>query len=310
MITQAGQLLVQQQGAVIQTISLNMPVLRIGRAPEGELVLENQSVSRNHAEIRVGTPGLALTDLGSSNGTFIGEQRLLPHQPHLLSDGARFRIGPYLLIYRASPDVLLGADESIVPVSPPEVPASIPQSVMSTKQLVPSSQATALAHKPVEAGMLSLYASYLPDIYQENDFLQRYLHIFENIWEPLEQRQDHIEMYFDPRTCPRSFLSWLASWLDASLKSYWPEERQRRFLAQAMELYSWRGTSYGLTRIIEVCTGLTPEITEEAHQPFVFRIRLILPPEGAGTRIDRAFIEELIQMHKPAYAGYILDFGN
>src|SRR5437764_5528505 len=74
----------------------------------------------------------------------------------------------------------------------------------------------------------SIYRRYLPDIFQENDFLRRFLHIFEDIWEPLEQRQDYIAMYFDPHTCPTSFLPWLASWLNLPFNAHWPEARRRR----------------------------------------------------------------------------------
>jgi phage tail P2-like protein len=123
----------------------------------------------------------------------------------------------------------------------------------------------------------------------------------------LEQRQDHIEMYFDVQTCPPAFLPWLASWLGLSLNERWPEARRRRLLAQAMELYRWRGTHYGLVRMIEVCTGITPVITEHPSQPFVFRIRITLPPGTSGEAVDKDFIEELIQAHKPAHAGYVLE---
>jgi phage tail-like protein len=152
-----------------------------------------------------------------------------------------------------------------------------------------------------------LYQRFLPDIFQEDDFLRRFLMIFEDIWEPLEQRQDHIEMYFDPRTSPASFLAWLASWLDLSLNEHWPEARRRRLLAQATELYRWRGTTHGLIRMIEVCTGLTPEIRESSSQPFVFHIRVTLQTGPDGETIDKALIEDLIQMHKPAHAGYLLE---
>ena len=74
-----------------------------------------------------------------------------------------------------------------------------------------------------------------------------------------------------------------------------------------MELYSWRGTRYGLARMIEVCTGLTPVITESLSQPYVFHIRVTLPPGSPGETIDKALIEELIQAHKPAHAGYVLE---
>ena len=77
-----------------------MPVLSIGRGPESGLPLPHALVSRRHAELRTGPQGPILTDLGSSNGTFIGKERLLPNQPRVLVDGAVFRIGPYTLTYR------------------------------------------------------------------------------------------------------------------------------------------------------------------------------------------------------------------
>ena len=84
---------------------------------------------------------------------------------------------------------------------------------------------------------------------------------------------------------------------------HWPEPRQRALLAEAMDLYRWRGTAYGLVRMIEVCTGITPVITEKQETPYVFEIAVAIPP---GSRIPRELIEELITTHKPAHVGYAL----
>jgi phage tail-like protein len=153
-------------------------------------------------------------------------------------------------------------------------------------------------------GLDSRYLRYLPSIFQENEFLGRYLRIFETIWEPLEWRQNHINLYFDPRTCPPSLLPWLAGWLDLAVNPYWPEARVRRLIAEAADLYRWRGTAYGLKRLIEVVTGLTPTITEHPAQPFVFHVSLVIPP---GSEVDATLIDDLVRTHKPAHAGYILD---
>lgn len=304
MSTQIAQIIVQAHGEIIKTIPLSRPVIRIGRTPDSELQLDSGTISRNHAELRVEPQGVILTDLGSANGTFIGDERLLPNQPRRLTDGASFRIGPYLLIYRSSAAEPSEPDEPPLPI--PEQP-TLPPDIASVRAQTVTPTALPPTRRAPTGELGNLYTRFLPDIYQENDFLQRFLHIFEDIWEPLEQRQDHIELYFDPRTCPVSFLPWLASWLDIPLNSHWPEARQRRLLAQAMELYSWRGTGYGLARLIEICTGLTPEITEKPNEPFVFHIRITLVHTTTGEVVDRAFIEELIQTHKPAHAGYILE---
>lgn len=304
-----GQIVVRFEGNVIQSIPLTRTAITIGRAPEVGISLPHPLISRAHAEVRMDAQGLVLTDLGSSNGTFIGEERLLPNQPRILTDRMSFRIGPYQLIYQAAqsqqlPDAWVGEqDEQREPDKPQtELPATVGEAPALVSSRVP--QAIASVPRPRGQVAQSVYSRYLPDIYQENDFLQRFLSIFEDIWEPLEQRQDYIHMYFDPRTCPAPFLPWLASWLGLTFNPHWPEARRRRLLAQAMDLYRWRGTRYGLMRMIEVCTGLTPVIIENPLEPFVFRVRITGISAGA---VDKEFIEELIRTHKPAHAGYILE---
>jgi len=149
----------------------------------------------------------------------------------------------------------------------------------------------------------SRYLRYLPIIFQDMDLLRRYLLIFESILEPFERRQDHMELYIDSRTAPTSFLAWLASWIDVPISPHWAEERRRKLLTEATNLYRWRGTNYGLARMIEVCTGLTPTISD-GDMPFVFHVRIAIPP---GSNVDHAFIEDLIRTHKPAHAGYVLE---
>lgn len=333
-----------------RVIPLRQPQYTIGRNPARDLHLDSPVVSNMHARIEAGPQGAQLIDLGSTNGTFIGERRLPPNQPYPLVPGEEVRIGPFIVIY-VPPGVPYPPEAVALPVAetpetPPAVevmPSAAPEeaaeaSVVSepaTEASVVSESAAAVA--PPEApsapppppppeepaivvqefperlpvrytappdGLDSRYLRYLPSIFQENEFLGRYLRIFETIWEPLEWRQNHINLYFDPRTCPPSFLPWLASWLDMAINPYWPEGRIRRLIAEAADLYRWRGTAYGLKRLIEVVTGLTPAITEEPSQPFVFRISLAIPP---GSDVDARLIDNLVRTHKPAHAGYILD---
>lgn len=54
-------------------------------------------VSRRHAIIRMQDKALYLTDLGSSNGSFLNGTRLSPHRPHQLRDGDEVRLGQMAL---------------------------------------------------------------------------------------------------------------------------------------------------------------------------------------------------------------------
>ena len=50
--------------------------LTVGRGSDNNVVLGSKQVSRNHALLSVLNGNLYLKDLGSSNGTFINDERL------------------------------------------------------------------------------------------------------------------------------------------------------------------------------------------------------------------------------------------
>jgi hypothetical protein len=81
------------------------------------------------------------------------------------------------------------------------------------------------------------------------------------------------------------------------------ESRRRDLLAAAMDLYRWRGTRHGLERMIELCTGVTPHITDDPSDPYVFHVSLSVPPDYP---LDMRLLQGLIEAHKPAHAGYTL----
>lgn len=82
------------------------PGLRcLGRSSENDLQLPEMSVSRQHAQLLIEPDGpVRLTDLGSSNGTFLNGQRLTPHQPVALRDGDRLGFGPSMIAKFTCPD--------------------------------------------------------------------------------------------------------------------------------------------------------------------------------------------------------------
>ena len=66
--------------------------LRIGRSSSNDLVFppNTEGVSSMHCCIDVGKEGLTLTDCGSTYGTFLNQQMLLPHHPVPLNPGDVF----------------------------------------------------------------------------------------------------------------------------------------------------------------------------------------------------------------------------
>ena len=73
----------------------------IGRGPDNQLVVQDNKVSSHHAEIRSQGQGYAIIDLGSSNGTFVNEQPLVPYAPRLLSNGDHIRLGDTRFLFEA-----------------------------------------------------------------------------------------------------------------------------------------------------------------------------------------------------------------
>jgi hypothetical protein len=62
-------------------------VTKIGRGEGNDLQLDELKVSRFHAEVTVLKDRLEVTDLGSTNGTFVNGERLKPSEPRALKEG-------------------------------------------------------------------------------------------------------------------------------------------------------------------------------------------------------------------------------
>jgi hypothetical protein len=83
--------------------SLGQGTLKIGRAPNNTLVISDPQASARHVEITdLGGNGYQVTDLGSTNGTFVNEQRLTANVARLLNNGDVIRIGALRFTYEAS----------------------------------------------------------------------------------------------------------------------------------------------------------------------------------------------------------------
>jgi len=81
-------------------ITLQDGVNVIGRDPTATITLDASGVSRRHAQIVVDARSVVLSDLGSKNGTQVGDRRV--QDAVALQDRDQIRIGPVLIVYRAS----------------------------------------------------------------------------------------------------------------------------------------------------------------------------------------------------------------
>jgi hypothetical protein len=72
--------------------------LVIGRGDEANWIIDDDDLSRTHAEIRRTWDGIFITDLDSKNGTKVAGARI--DEPTLLRDGMRFELGKVAFIFR------------------------------------------------------------------------------------------------------------------------------------------------------------------------------------------------------------------
>ena len=81
-------------GTTQRTYTLHGGNLVIGRDPNSGICLQDTQVSWQHARVSEAGDMCVIEDLGSSNGTFVGAERI---SKQVLSPGEVVRIGPYEL---------------------------------------------------------------------------------------------------------------------------------------------------------------------------------------------------------------------
>jgi ABC-type multidrug transport system ATPase subunit/pSer/pThr/pTyr-binding forkhead associated (FHA) protein len=85
--------------AQVMPLALTQPHILIGRDPQATVPLNAPTVSWHHARIDWDGAGHTLTDLGSTNGTFVNGVRIRQHR---LQANDVIQIGPFQLGYRPS----------------------------------------------------------------------------------------------------------------------------------------------------------------------------------------------------------------
>ncbi|MCB8942760.1 MAG: phage tail protein I [Ardenticatenaceae bacterium] len=312
---------------------------RIGRQPDNDLVFVHPLVSRYHARLTCTEETCQLTDLGSTHGTTVNRERIAAQTPVLLKQGDVVEIGAFRMEYEListqptmsdTPEVEepMGEPPAAEPVratvaTPPQATA-VPTSTQSqldgwdtteftpitfTPRMPPPPPPTANGRFELPPGLSfndSSYLRYLPDIYYLNgtDFIARFLALLESILAPIEWNVDHFYLYLDPKTSPASFLPWLANWYEIIFDDSWSLESQRQLLVEAHDIYRRRGTGWALQRVLEIYTGVRPQIDDKNRnlEPFTFTVRLPL----SEREVNRTMLEHIINISKPAHTTYTL----
>ena len=137
------------EGVVGRFVSMDRTRIRVGRSAVNDLRLEESSVSGVHCELVSTEDGLVLRDLGSTNGTWAGDLRVLEAQ---VAPGSTFRAGNVVLRYEGleeTVDIPLAADDRFGGVFGSSVPM---REVFATLEKVAPSDLTVLVEGETGTG--------------------------------------------------------------------------------------------------------------------------------------------------------------
>lgn len=166
------------------------------------------------------------------------------------------------------------------------------------------------------------WLKYLPEIYEEDQesasFLERYLGMFQSVYEDMTDRIEEIPSLLNPLTAQLDQLEWMARWLAVENREIWREDQLRFLVANGVRLYQYRGTTGFMREILRLYTGREPYIIE-SHQlePFfdggdrerqlkelygsgTWEFTVLLSGEGLEGRSRKNQLRQLISTAKPA----------
>ncbi|WP_405497610.1 phage tail protein I [Streptomyces sp. NBC_00096] len=170
-------------------------------------------------------------------------------------------------------------------------------------------------------GLVTPYpiGSYLPAVYQEDSFAQRFTGGLDDVLAPVIAVLDSLEAYADPDTTPADFLPWLAAWLGVTVEETLPEAARRARVKHAAEAFVVRGTYEGLRGALHTLTGVWLEVRDSGGvrcsdrvggcdptgaEP---RVTVLLPKALAGRRDA---VETLIAGAVPAHVMWSVELSN
>jgi phage tail-like protein len=97
----------------------------------------------------------------------------------------------------------------------------------------------------------------------EDEFLVRFLSIFQDVADTVVHQIDSLPHAFDPTVAPlpmvRALGGWVGlDWIDPSL----PDALQRRIVRQYFAMLRWRGTKRGMRQLLELISGAPATVQE------------------------------------------------
>ncbi|MCD4654475.1 FHA domain-containing protein [bacterium] len=95
----SGWLMIEKGPDSGGSFNLRQTVLTIGRSPVNLVQINDKSVSRRHAQLRLDGDSYFVMDLKSANGTYVNGRKIV--RPTRLDHGDLLQVGEIVLRYKA-----------------------------------------------------------------------------------------------------------------------------------------------------------------------------------------------------------------
>jgi len=107
------------------------------------------------------------------------------------------------------------------------------------------------------------FTEYFPEIYQGNDFFDRYIAVFQSMFLDMERQVDNVPRLLDYRTTPDENVEYLAGWLGIDNSRHLFTTGQLRHIIENIDVFQGaKGTKHAMEQIIRLLTGIRPRIVE------------------------------------------------
>lgn len=133
-----------------QQVEVRVPLAHVGRGAHNDVVLADDSVSESHAKLQRRDDGWYVVDVGSTNGTYVGGQRLSTERR--LEGTPDVRFGGVKVIFRANdsgPDVI--ADTPFIAAVDPAPRVAVPMVTTESARVAATAPANTPAHQGIPA---------------------------------------------------------------------------------------------------------------------------------------------------------------
>ena len=151
-----------REGVRQQIVSLEHPVVRIGRINECDIVLDSRTVGRQHLELKRVGDQIMLVDLGSGNGTRLLGKRLRPNEPQPWRADQPVQVGPFWLCLSMPAIVEKKVERKVEAPAPPRFSVALDKETLELTPNVPQMLSISVSNQGQTVDHLTLTVEGLP----------------------------------------------------------------------------------------------------------------------------------------------------